>query len=209
MAEDKKKKAKPKAVGTGATVQYTPETLVEIENAVSNGATSTADIAAAIGATKAAFENHRFRKSSPALRDRSEAIDRAIKRGLARRRNNIKAVAEDALLKLITGFELVDEIEEVRKKTQKRPKGWKQGDPEPAEEVNVYKRRTVKKYGPNVTAVLFALVNSDPERWQSIYSRSNDAAEEEQDNRGTIVSWMKQQVEQGARMNARRIGGPL
>jgi len=207
MAESKKKKGKPKAVGAGAQRQYTPETLVEIENAVSNGAQTGPAIAAAIGVTPQAFNNHRYRKTSPETTERADAIERAIKRGQSRRRESIKSTAEDALLKLIKGFELTDEIEEVRKKTAARPKGWKPGDPEPSEEVNVYKRRTIKRYGPNVTAVLFALVNSDPERWQSIYSRSNADDVNENENRGTIANWMRQQVEAGARMNSKRNGG--
>ena len=191
-----KRNNRKKKVGEGSIITYTPEVLIDIENAATNGALSTNAIAGIIGIKPATLSNHRYRRQSPEAMRRSDAIETAIKRGCRKRQAAVKAVAEDSLLKLIQGYELIDETEEVKTVVIRGKNGqrveMKTEDGENAAQIT--RKRTIKKFGPNVTAVLFALCNSDGERWKSIYNRNNNDEADENENRGTIMQWMRGQL---------------
>ena len=197
-----KAKGKPKATGSGATILYTPETLNEIENAVSDGAKSTKEIADVLGISSASFSNHRYRRDSVTATDRADAIERAIKRGREKNRGSVKRAAEDALLKLITGFEMIDEYEEMKQVKGKKSKDGKEIEPETI----IIKRRIRRQYGPNPGAVFFGLVNSDPARWKNLYARSHENSDNDEGSRGAIVAWMNQQTSRGLKISATRGG---
>ena len=159
--------------------QFDDEFYNEIENAVADGADSTRKIAEAIGVKYNTFRNWRFRKNSDKNIEIATRIEAAIKKGAKRRRTNIRAAAEDALLKSITGYYIEEEITEIKK------------DEKTGKQV-VQKKKTRKYISPSVTAQIFALCNVAPEQWKSIHKLDVRA-----DDAGSIVKWLSEQAEQG------------
>jgi hypothetical protein len=148
----------------------------EIEDAVAEGAKTNKQISEAIGWKEGTFKQFRYpNKKRPAYLEYNQPIEDAIKRGFRRRRNIIRRAATDSLLKLVTGYEVEDRT--VQKVTKDGVKTETQ-------------KITKKSFGPSVTAVIFALVNTD-ENYKSI----NKVIPETEENRGLIRSWIEQQKE--------------
>lgn len=149
------------------------EIIIDIENAVANGAQNNRQIADAIGVNYRTFHNWVYRKDTESQRKRREKVNNAIKRGLNRQRKNFRKVAENALLKSITGFYVEEEITEIKKV----------GDTE-----TIQKKKIRKFVNPNVTAQIFALVNNS-ERWKSV----NKVIVEKDDSKSAFQVWLEKQ----------------
>lgn len=124
-----------------------------IENAVADGATSTKEIAEAIGIKYNTFKSWRYKKFTEKDKEIACRIEDAIKKGINRRAINIRKTAENALIKSITGYFVEEETTEIKKDSAGR---------------EYTHNKKVKKYiPPSVTAQIFALVNVS-DKWHSI-----------------------------------------
>ena len=132
--------------------QLTEELLINIEEAVANGADTNKQIADAIGFTESTFHKWRYgeRKNGD---EESERIGKAIKRGTNRQHKNLLRLAENALAKMVGGYH----------------------EEETKTEVSDTKGTTVtttrKYYPPNATIAMFTAVNCSNGKWQSINNK--------------------------------------
>ena len=128
--------------------------LDDIEQAVADGARTDQEIADGIGWNVSTFcdwKNGQLRKGGA---EKSAKIRHAIKKGKGRQRKIFLKNAEYSLMKRVTGYSY-DET------TVEKIDDEKNG-------VTTTKEKTVvKKSEPNMTAIIFALVNNSS-RWRSV-----------------------------------------
>jgi hypothetical protein len=130
--------------------QLTRELLIDIEQAVADGASTDKEIADAIGWNIDTFRDWKQGKRKDGANESTKIHD-AIKKGQSRQRKHFLQIAEYALKKRITGYE----YEETTEESGLTDKG------------SFTKTKVVKKsIEPNVTSIIFALVNSG--KWKSI-----------------------------------------
>ncbi len=134
--------------------QLTEELLIDIEEAVAQGASTNKEIADSIGWTEGKFRDWEDgrRKNGE---EESTKIHQAIKRGQSRQRKNLLRIAENSLVKLVGGYqyqEVKEEISDLKGTTTVT---------------------TTKYKEPNTTAVLFTLVNNGEGKYKSINNVQN------------------------------------
>lgn len=133
-------------------VELTEDLLHDIEDAVASGADTNRKIADALGWTEKTFENYLYGYGTRG-KYKGE-FQGAIKKGKSRCRKTHLRLAENTLGQRLT-FHEVEEVEQEK---------WVDG--------NGVERQKMKKkkrvVPPSDMLIAFTLVNSAPERWQSI-----------------------------------------
>jgi hypothetical protein len=130
--------------------QLTEDLLIDIEQAVADGATTDKEISDAIGWNYETFKSWKLGKRKNGESE-STQIYTAIKKGQSRQRKHFLQVAEYSLMKRIKGYNY--------KETTIEQGSTDKGDFEKTKVVE-------KQVEPNITAIIFALVNSG--KWQSV-----------------------------------------
>jgi hypothetical protein len=157
------------------------QNLLRIENAWSGGASTWREVAELTGMNYESLRNAMFlpqERTAPWQETRRQAIQAAYEKGIARRSENVKSLAETSLLKLLNGYTTKSTT------TEKRMVAGRE---------TVFKRITENEVPPSITAVIFSLCNIDPLRWRSV----NKQSEGEGSGGGAILDWIRDQAREG------------
>ena len=153
-----------------------PQLLLDIEDAVAEGAKTNKEIAEALGWGESTFKYHRYGRTNTKEYDKfKKPIEAAIKKGTERAKPALLRLTERSIAKMITGYTYPEVHTETKRIPITRGRGKKRRTVYLVEE----KEKTIiKRVLPNAMVVVFTAVNCGKGKWESINKLIRDSGDD-------------------------------